>query len=121
MCEIVTKPPQNPIGSEGKTIINKHSHGTIMEIVHLDAVKIDCTAILCDECQDLNACVLRSPTVVHDTIVFCELGSIRQTALPTQNLVLVVEIKNKQMNRMCETRPIRAVEDDLIKEIQEMI
>ena len=33
----------------------------------------------------------------------------------------IMEIKNKQMNRMCETRPIREVEDDLIKEIQEMI
>ena len=31
-----------------------------MKIVHLDAVKIDCTAILCDECQDLNAHVLQN-------------------------------------------------------------
>ena len=33
----------------------RHSHVTIMKIVHLDAVKIDCVTILCDECQDLNA------------------------------------------------------------------
>ena len=32
------------------------------KIVHLDAVKIDCTTILCDECQDLNASCYYPPT-----------------------------------------------------------
>ena len=70
----------------------RHSHVTIMKIVHLDAVKIDCTTILCDESQDLNASHAPSgKRIPQETQRPCHYPPAKE-----------FHKRHKQMNRMCE-------------------
>ena len=72
----------------------RHSHVTIMKIVHLDAVKIDCTTILCDESQDLNASHAPSgKRIPQETQRPCRYPPAKE---------FHKRHRHKQMNRMCE-------------------